>query len=134
MKTILSEMQFSETPTYVPSIYQTLRSIVWPAITKKGSPVRQVYLDKFDNEIAFTLRVGLKLIAKGIDFHREHASPRDPCCFNDINRQLQQKPSAIEDLLERIESNQDNALYMNESKQLLLMRSTGHLEHHLATK
>ena len=134
MKTILSEMQLSETPTYVPSIYQTLRSIVWPEITKEDSPVRQVYLDKFDNEIAFTLRVGLKLIAKGIDFHREHASPRDPCCFNDINRQLQQNPSAINDFLERIESNQNSALYMNESKQLLLTPSTGDLEHRLAAK
>ena len=100
LKVILNEMKGEETPTYVPSVYQTLRSKVWPEITKEDSPDREFFVRNFSNAIEFTLKFGLQLIAKGIECHREHArelspSSPGPCCFNDVNGQLQGNPELV---------------------------------------
>ncbi|GEM_PF-6163863 len=123
LQVILKEMQDHETPTYVPSVYQTLRCMVWPEITKAGSPNCQLIIDHFDNDIAFTLQVGLQLIAKGIQYHRQVALSHDPCCFNHINRQLQENPSDAIAFLELLRSDADCPLQVNESNQLLLTTS-----------
>ena len=123
LQVILNEMQDHETPTYVPSVYQTLRCVVWPEITKADSPNCQLIIDHFDNDIAFTLKVGLQLIAKGIQYHRQVALSHDPCCFNHINRQLQENPRDAIAFLELLRSDADCPLQVNESNQLLLTTS-----------
>ncbi|MEC8882297.1 MAG: hypothetical protein VX737_03360 [Pseudomonadota bacterium] len=101
LQVILNEMKDRETPTYVPSVYQTLRVKVWPEITKEDSPDREFFMRNFSNAIGFTLKVGLQLIAKGIECHREFASSSsDPCCFNDVNGQLQENPELVGVFLE----------------------------------